>query len=620
MRTGRNIRFASFESDPLTGELWKDGQKIGLQEKPFQLLVALLEVPGEVVSRESLRDRLWPDHTFVDFDHSINVAVSKLREALGDAAEEPQFIETLPRRGYRFIAPIEAAADSLETSGSPASPRIPRGWLAAVTLLAVLALVLAVTVFKMRGRPTVSPNIGPIRSVAILPLENASSDSEQQYLADGLTRLLITELGKIQDLRVISWQSVARFRDSETPLPEIAYLLDVDAVVLGSVLRSENRVRVNTQLVALDPERHLWAESYEEDLGDMLDLQQKVARTVAREIQVTVTPDERARLEGVGPVAPEAYDAYLKGLYQWNQFSKPCFERAIEYFEESIELDPEFAAAYSALADTWSMLCYYELISPREGFLLAERSARRAVELDGDLAAAHNSIAAVKYLYLWEFREADVQYLRALELNPSFALAHNWYSWSLAEQGLFEEALAEIRLAQQHDPLSPAVNYSLGVRLFDARRFDEAIRQFHTTLEVTSSFRPALLLLGMTHQQIGTHEEAIGYFRQAVELSSGAPIYEAGLASGYAAAGQRSEAESILASLIERSREEYVSAFHIAVIFMALGEVDEAFDWLERAYEERSAWMTRLGIDPRFDSIRTDPRFIGLLRRVGIRH
>lgn len=616
----RSYRFASFEVDPSTGELWKDGQKIGLQEKPFQLLVALLEVPGELVTREDLRGWLWPDHSFVDFDHSINVAVSKLRESLGDSAEEPRFIETLPRRGYRFIAPVEVPPDSVNVSDAMESPRIPRSWLAAVTLLSVVALALAIAVFMLLRGQAKDPAVGSVRSLAILPLENASSDSKEQYLADGITQSLIAELGKIRDLRVISWQSVVQFRDSDIPLPEIAYLLDVDAVVLGSVLRSNNRVRVSAQLVALEPERHLWAESYEEDLRDMLDLQQTVARTVAGEIQVTVTPEEESRLDKASPVVSQAYDSYLKGLYHWNQFSKVGFVRAIEYFEEAIVLDPRYPNAYCALANAWSMLSYYEYVDPRQGFPPAEAAAQRALELDEELAAAHTSMAAVQYCFRWDFKQAEREHLRALELNPSSSLAHNWYSWYLADAGRHDEALREIRLAQLTDPLSLAVNSIVGLRLYDARQYDKAIQQFLVTLEMKSHFYPALLFLGMTYQRVGSHEDAVEMFRQAAEASGGAPIYEAALASGYATAGRRSEAETLLTRLIERSNEEHVSAFHIAVVNLALGETDEAFGWLERAYEERSPWMTRLGIDTRFDPIRGDPRFVGLLRRVGIQN
>ncbi len=613
MRPAGSIRFEAFELDPATGELWKEGLKLHLQEKPFQLLAALLEQPGSVVTREELRSKLWPDHTFVDFDHSINVAASKLRETLGDSAENPHFIETLPRRGYRFIAPIAGGRSTAAPSAKP----VLLSWVAPLGLLALFGLVLVVNGGWPRSQLAGHLDLEPVESLAVLPFENTSEDPDQEYLADGITAAIIAELGKIRALRVISWQSVVQFKGSQAALPEIAYLLDVDAIVLGGVLRSGDKIGVNAQLVAASPERLLWAESYERDFGDLLDIQQEVARTVAREIHVAVTPEERSRLEDAPPVVPEAYDTYLKGLYHWNRFSKSEFLEAVEYFEEAIALDPEYAAAYSALADTWSMLSWYGHVPPHQGFPKAETAAQSALELAPDLPAALNSMAAVLYCYRWQFSAADKEHQRALQLSPSFALARNWYSWSLADQGRHEDALEEIRRAQRLDPLSPVTNAVVGMRLYDARRYGEAVRQLHLTLEINQYFYPALLFLGRTHQQLGSYEEAVEAFRAAVEYSGGAPIYEAALASGYARIGRLQEAEVLLARLLDRSEEEYVPAFQISTVFLALNRSDEAFEWLERAYEERSPWMTRLAIDPLFDPIRDDDRFTEILRRVG---
>jgi TolB-like protein/DNA-binding winged helix-turn-helix (wHTH) protein/Tfp pilus assembly protein PilF len=614
MSPAGKIGFAPFELDPATGELWREGNRLHLQEMPFRLLVALLERPGEVVSREELRARLWPDHTFVDFDHNINVAVSKLREALGDSAESPIFIETLPKRGYRFIAPTAELA--LEESSAV------RGsfwtWRVSLFLLFLVPLLIGKAVW-WRDSPDGAASIQEVRSIAVLPFENISRDPEAEYLVDGITMAIIGELGKIQALRVISWQSVVQFRDSQAPLPEIAYLLDVDAVVLGDVLRSGSQIRVGMQLVAAEPERLLWAETYEQHIGEVLDIERDVARTVAREIRVTVTPAERSRLIDAGRVTPEAHDAYLKGLYHWNRFTNESLRLAVEYLEQAVALDPAYAAAYSALADSWSMLSWYGYVSPQDGFPRAEVAARRALELGRGLAAAHNSVAAVLYAYRWEFSAADRHHERAIQLNPSFALARNWYSWSLADQGGHEEALAQIRTAQRLDPLSLVTNSVVGIRLYDARRFDEAIEQLHLTLEMDPHFLPALIFLGMAYQAAGRPEEAIGELREAVDLSGGQPIYEAALAASLAAAGRREDAEAILVELLVRAEAEYVPAFQMAILLVDLGRYDQAFSWLERAFESRSPWMCRLAIEPLLDPIRSDPRFVELLRRTGRR-
>ncbi len=590
--------------------MWQGGTRLHLQEKPFQLLLALLERPGEVVTRDELRSRIWSDDTFGDFDHSLNVAVSKLRESLGDSAETPRLIETLPRRGYRLTAQVRGV--QLTESHRPKVV----SWIAVVSLLGLSALV-AILLGARNEWFAGSPDPEKIRSLAVLPLKNNSEDPGQQYLADGITAAIITELGQIRALRVVSWQSVAQFKGSEASVPEIAYLLDVDAILLGTVFRSGNRIRICTQLLVPEPERHLWAESYEENLGDLLGLQQNVARSVAQRIRVVVTPEVESRLAADVSVQNEALDSFFKGLYNWNQFSESAFHRAIEHFEGAIALDPGYAPAYSALADSWSMLSFYGHVPPHQGFPKAEQAAQRALDLDPGLAAAHNSMAAVLYCYRWNTSAAEKHYRQAIRLNPSLAMAHNWYSWSLADQARHEEALTSIHRAQRLDPLSVVITTAVGVRLYDARRYDEAMSPLLHALEMNRHFSPALLFLGLAYQEVGQYEEAVEAFRGAVTASGGELIYEAALASGHARAGRQREAEAVLSRLLERSEEHYVSAYHVAIVMLALNRIDEAFDWLEQALEDRSPWICRLGIDPLFDPIRSDDRFRELLRRTG---
>jgi TolB-like protein/DNA-binding winged helix-turn-helix (wHTH) protein/Flp pilus assembly protein TadD len=618
----RLVSFDSFELDTETGELWESGSQLHLQEKPFEVLQVLLERAGDVVSRQELRERVWPGQSYLDFDHSINIAISKLRETLGDSADEPRYIETLPRRGYRFIAEVSGQEQEQKQERDRWRPRVRRGWaIGAVAGLFAVGGFLAVP-----WQSDVSPDrtgsesttARPIESLAVLPLKNLSGDPGQEYLADGVTEAIISELGGIRAVRVISWQSVVQFKNSSDPLAEIGHLLDVEAVVLGGIRSSDDTVLVDVQLVGIEPERHLWTETYQEPREDLLELQQRVARAIAREIRVAITAQERRRLERPVPVVPAAYDSYLMGLRDWNRFSKEGFESAIEHFEHAVAMDPDFAAAYAGLANSWAMLAWYGYESAHEVFPLAEKAARRALELDPDSARAHNAMAAVIECYLWNFSEAEAHHLRAIELNPSFALAHNWYSYALSQRGAHEEAIESARTAQRLDPMSLAVNGTLGLRLYDARRFDEAIDQLLLTLEMNPHFAPAMLFLAMTYQRVGLYERALDLLHTAVAESGGAPTYEAALGSALAAAGRQSEAEAALRRALAASGEIDPPAFHLATLFAALDDFDRAFEWLETAYELRSPWMSRIAIEPLLDPLRDDPRFADLRRRVGM--
>ena len=611
-RLSRELSFPPFELDPSTGELRRDGESLFLQEQPFLLLKLLLEQPGQVVGREELRQALWPDRPFVDSDHGINVAISKLREALGDSAEAPRFIETVPRHGYRFIAPV-----SVEGPTEPSAAWTPAwrwGLLLGLPLLLGLALFLDTDRIAQEQAATTSS--GQIRSLAVLPFANLSADPERDYLADGLTMAMISRLGTISALRVISWQSVVQFKDAQKSLPEIAYLLDVDALVVGGVTLWGERMRIEVQLVAADPERVLWVRSFDLGAGELVAVQRDLTQTVAEQIQVVVTTEERTRLGRMEQVPTAAYDAYLKGLCYWARFSGPDLLRAVVQFEQSIALAPDFAAAYSALADTWLMMGWYGYQAPLEVFPRAEAAARRALELEPDSDAAHTSVGGVLSCYRRRFEDGMEHYRRALQINPSNSRARNWYSWELAYQGRHEEALEQIRAAQRVDPLSVVINTIVGVRFYHAGRYEEAIRQLEFALEMHPQMLPALLFLGQAQRQIGELDEAVATLEKAAAISNGGPTYEAELASALAASGRRQEAEALLDRLIARSEREYVSAYQVAVVLIALERFDESFRWLDRALEEASPLIAMSGIDPRIDPIRSDPRFAELLQRI----
>ena len=563
----RAVRFGVFEADFRAGELRKQGVKVKLQDQPFQVLQVLLQHPDEVVTREELRTRIWPSDTFVDFDVGINNAIKRLREALGDSAETPRFIETLSRRGYRFIGTISA------------SPR-------------------------------------KFESLAVLPLENLSRDPEQEYFAEGLTEALITTLAKIGELRVVSRTSVMQYKGVHKPLPEIARELGVDAIVEGTVLRAGHQVRVTAQLIDATKEAHLWAESYERDLRNVLALQSDVAQAIAREVQVKLTPQEQAHFAQAHPVDPEAYESYLKGRYHLNRRSGEGFRKAVQYFHEAIAKDPTYAAAYTGLADCLSVLGIWGIVPPGEGCGKAKRLALQALEIDGSLAEAHASLAWATVWYDYDFLAAEREFERSIELNPRYAIAHHWFGFYLGLMGRYEEGYTELTRAIRLDPQSGVIHWGLGCVYLDARRYDQAIQQFEKALELDPSIAQAHGTLGTAYLCKSLYEPAVAAIQKGIQLSQGAAAFIAHLGEIYAAAGNGEAAQKILEQLHELSKQRSVTPYLVARIYTAMGNKCEALRWLETAYRERDVWMVFLKIDPRLDDLRCDPRFEDLLRRM----
>ena len=458
------VRVGVFEVDLRAGEVRKNGLKVRLQEQPFAVLAMLLERPGEVVTREELQKKLWTSDTFVDFDTGINTSIKKIREALGDSADNPRFVETLPRRGYRFIAPVEGERkEGLDTLKGFAWPRrkIAVG-VAGASLLIVLAVAVGLRVGGVWKRIFGGPAPGEIQSLAVLPLENLSGDPEQEFFVDGMTEALIADLGKIGALRVISRRSVMRYKGSDKPLPEIARELNVDALVEGSVLRSGNRVRITAQLIGAVPERHLWANHYDRELRDVLALHSEVARAIAEEIKVAVTPEEKARLASTRPVNPEAHEAYLKGQYFLNKHTGEDLQRAIKFAPQAIEIDPGYAPAYALLASSYYEGGWWGAIAVSEARAKAMPAAMKALEIDDTLAEAHVALGSILMVIHWDWAGAEREFKRAIELNPNSALAHGEYSWYLIAIGRSGKALREAQRAQELDPLSIEGNTIVG--------------------------------------------------------------------------------------------------------------------------------------------------------------
>jgi len=457
-----------------------------------------------------------------------------------------------------------------------------------------------------------------IDSIAVLPLDNLSGDPEQEYFSDGMTDALIGELTKIKALqRVISRTSVMRYKETDKSLPEIARELNVDAVVEGSVLLVGEKVRITAKLIEARKDRHIWADSYERDLRDILVLQRDLARDIAKEIKIVVTPEEQARLAVAGPVIPEAYRLYLKGRYYWNKRTREDLEKALEYFERAIEKDPNYALAHTGLADTYALLPGYTPVPPLEIYSKAKEAAQKALEIDDTLAEAHTSLANIKKYY-GDWKGLEKGYKKAIELSPSYASAHHWYAYDLMLMGRFEESIAEINLAQELDPYSLIINANVGFILYNARRYDQAIELYRDRLEMDPSFWILHLYLGRSYVQKGKYEEAIAEFQEAINLSGVLLENKGALGYGYAVSGRREEAMKVVSELEQLSKREYVSPFHIALIYVGLDQKDQAFEWLYKAIENPDIFLIQLKVDPQLDSLRSDPRFKELLRKMNL--
>jgi TolB-like protein/DNA-binding winged helix-turn-helix (wHTH) protein/tetratricopeptide (TPR) repeat protein len=611
----RTIQFGNFEADLRAGELRRDGSRIKLQEQPFRVLTLLLEHPGKVVSREELRNKLWPADTFVDFDHSLNAAIRRLRDALGDSAENPKFVETVSRRGYRFLAPVNGEQTVIAVAPQPSTSQHRRMMVAAgvVLLLGIGALAL-----MLRNGGAKSSREPPIRSIAVLPLENLSGDPTQEYLADGITEALIGRLSGIHDLRVISRTSVMRFKQTRLSVPEISKTLSVDAIVEGSVIREGSSIRVHAQLIRGATDGHVWSETYDRELRDVLALESEVAQSIAKKVEVTVTGEEHERLSRAPSVSPEVYESYLKGRFALSRSnSRSEIEESIRYFEEAVKRDPRFAPAYVGVARANSALSTIFMGARPENAREAAMSAiRKALELDPDSAEAHVILADLQEQQ-WHWTEAEAEYRRALELNPSNPAAHNGLSGWMLRQGRADEALTWAKRGRELDPLAVS-GAEIGWILFQARRYDEALHELRSVLAIEPNDASILRYLGYVLIAKNQPEDAIPVLEKALTLSDRSPGIIGVLIRAYAHAGRRADALKLLAELKKRKQAGYVPAGAFVNAYLGLGERDQGFASLEQAYNEKSAILQFLKVHPFFDPLRDDPRFADLVRRVGL--
>jgi TolB-like protein/DNA-binding winged helix-turn-helix (wHTH) protein/Tfp pilus assembly protein PilF len=624
MEKPRVIRFGSFEANLHAHELRKRGMKLKLQEQPFRVLAMLLERPGELVTREEIRESLWPGDTFVDFDHSLNAAVRRLREALNDSAERPRFVETLPRRGYRFVAPVAAGnhsgdiavAGAAERDGHPtrARPRWRRFWLMVAGLAGVAAILLAFNVGSLRNRIFQKPS-AHIHSIAVLPLVSLSHDKGHAYFAAGMTDELITELSKIGSLRVIARTSSMAYQGSKKPLREIARELNVDAIVEGTVEQAGGRVRINVQLADGLTACTLWAQSYERDSKDVLSLQSDVAEAIAKKIQAEVTPQERRRLRAARPVNPAAHDAYLRGRYLIDQRNSSEARRSTQYFLQAIRLDLDYAAAYAGLSMSLISQTFFGIERPRDVMPKARAAARHALQLDPDSGEAYTALGTIEFCYDYDWKAAGKDLQRGIQLDPNDPLSEILYTFYLASTGKLQQAVADARRAVKLDPVSFFANRTLAAMLYYDRRYDAALAQLQRTRELNHDSGVVENWACWAYEKKHMDDQAVrADLRDCTE--NGVPAADVDFfRKAYAHAGWRAYWEARIRRLLPLAKEHPVS-YGLGIAYARIGDRDDAFRRLNRAVDRHSIWAITLAVDPKLDSLRSDPRFQALLHRI----
>lgn len=664
----QSIRFGEdFALDLRPRRLRRGSHVFKLERIPLEILVLLLEHRGEIVSRDEIVARIWGNDVFLDTDNSIRGAIRKVRQALKDDPETPRFIQTVTGRGYRFIAPIISPQEehtteppkpeaSVVSTGTQSFSREPDSWPQGGSLglmdqeqertagqvagtetargqvrrhartwvfvgLASLALVSILSLrefWSWRGS-RVPPVFQRKTVLAVLPFDNLSRDPDQEFFSEGLTEEMIAQLGKLNRdrLKVVARSSVAKYKGSTLAAREIGKELNADYLVQGSVRRSSDRVRITVQLIQARDQIVVWTESYDRELKDVLAVQDSVVRSIASEIHIALTDEQEKRLAAPRQIRPEAYEAYLKGRYYWNKRTGESMQKAEQYFEQAIDNDPTYAAAYSGLADCNSGLTWHGFKSPAEALPKAYAAARKALEINPESAEAHASLG-LAMSHRWDWTGAEAEFRRALQLDPQYANAHHWYGDYLSIRGRHGEALAEAKHALKLDPLNLMISTWVGLRYYMARDYSRAIDQNRNSVELDPNFAAAHLLLGEDYRGAGLHSEAVNELKKAASLSGDSPLYTAQVAVALAVEGRSGEALRIAHELEAISRKRYVSPYGLAQIYAALNKNEDTFKWLQAAYEDHAVWMGYLAVDPIFDRYRSDERFKDLLRRVGL--
>jgi TolB-like protein/DNA-binding winged helix-turn-helix (wHTH) protein/Flp pilus assembly protein TadD len=607
----RLVRFETFEVDLRAGELRKAGVRVKLAGQSFQVLAILLESPGEVVTREELQKRLWPD-TFVDVDHNLNTAINKIREVLGDSAESPRFVETLPRRGYRFIGPLTPLP--AERQPATQSSHVRRYMTVGAALLFLLALSGAAFLEWRLARRGADPST--IRSLAVLPLANLSADPSEQYLVDGLTEELTSEISQLHSLRVISRTSTMQYRDTQKKAPQIAKELQADVLIEGSILKVNDRVRITAKLIDGPSDTHLWSKRYERDLRNIIALQHEIASDIAREVRISLRPQEQAHLARAREVIPEVHEAYLRGRFHLQNGSKASIYRALDYFQQAIEKDVEYAPAYAGVADAYTAM-RSTYAAPSEVMPKAKAAALKAVALDETLPEPHVSLGGVLMFYDYDWPNAEREFRRALDIRPSYAEAHDYYAMFLVANRRFEAAVDEILRARQLDPVSGLIAADAAWVFYLKRDYDQMMEQAKAAVELAPNYWLGHLQLGLAYEKKGDFARALQELEEARRMDDNSGILEM-LAGSYAAAGRPDEARKITEEMVERSTKRYICAYEVATTYAGLKDRESAFLWLRKSLDERADCSPWIAADPKLDPLRTDPRFQDLLRRLGL--
>ena len=647
-------QFGPYRLDPNERRLLRNGEPVPLTPKAFATLVVLVQRSGRLVEKDELMKLLWPD-SFVE-ESNLNQHVWTLRRTLGENKAGNEYIETVPKRGYRFMAEVQelghegfelvaerrtlthiVTEDGVEASERPrerlseseASNLIAgkRRWVTRRRALAVGGLgllLLTVSVLTLRWwrsgearRTEAAPAATRtnLTSMAVLPFKPLVANDRDEYLEMGMVDVLITKLSNIRQLKVRSISTVRKYADLQQDPVAAGRELQVEAVLDGSIQRVGDRVRVTVRLLNVQDGTSLWADKFDEPFTNIFALQDSISERVAAALPLNLSGEEKARLSRHYTENTEAYQLYLKGRYFWNKQTEEGFRKGIDYFNQAIRDDPNYALAYAGMSDCYALLSDFGFVPPREGFPKAKEAATRALAIDEKLAEAHTSLGRVKRDYDWDWPGAEQEFKRAIELNPNYPSAHQWYAVYLSSLGRHQEAIAEIKRALELDPLSLPVNSVTGRVLYLARQYDEAIEQSRKTIEMDPRFATAYQNLGRSYEQKGMYAEAVATFQEWNKVAPGHGL--AFLGRAYALAGKTDEAQKILAQLKELSARRYVSPYHVAMIYAGLGDKEQTLAWLERAYQQRNHNMVFLKVEPELDGLRSDPRFADLMRRVG---
>jgi len=630
----RVARFAEFELDSGRYELRRGDRVLKLEKIPMELLILLAESNGQLVTRDQIIEKIWGKDIFLDTEHGINTAIRKIRQALGDDSEQPRFVQTVTGKGYRFMPAIEVG----ETAPRPALVSAPpavdapkvigsrHGWknrrwprFSMVAVAGTLALVLAlIAYFGWRGtRAVPSSHAGPV-VLAVLPFQNLSADDSQDYFSDGLTEEMITQLGELNgdQLGVIARTSSMTYKHTTKDVGQIGRELGADYVLESSVRRDGERMRITVQLIRVENQRHIWANSYDRDVTHSIAVQEEVAREVALQIQLKLTDAPAGHPSAPRPLNPAANEAYLKGRYFFSQFTEDGFSKAVSYFDQAIAADPKFAAAYSGLSHAYIFLIIMDAIAPSVGYPKVRDAAQRAVALDSGLADGRLALAHFK-MHMWQWKDAGLEFKKAIALNRSSAPAHRLYAAYLAAVGKQQEALDETRQARRLDPLSMVYHAEMTRTLYYGRQYEQAVEWAGQAEQLDSEFARTHFWLGRVYAQMGKYSEAITEAGR-VGPSPDSTLSLTEVAYAYAKAGKSAEARALLRKLEERSKRGYVPAYDFAVVYVALGEKEVALQWLQKAYEEHDWALIVIAVEPRLDPLRSDPRFQELVRKVGL--